>query len=127
MKLQNLPAHHAVLIVHKDRVGVSTNLWEELTKDSIAHRHFNQTVLDIDTARTIISWADSSYNGKKIALISFHIATHQAQNAMLKMLEEPKENVNFIVVTSNKESLLDTVLSRMVVVGGDEEHIPDSV
>ena len=127
MKLQTLPHHHAVLVVHKDRTGIDSSLWGELTGHSISHRHFNQTVLDIDTARAIISWVNSPYNEKRTALISFHIATHQAQNAMLKILEEPKEGVSFIIVTSNIESLLDTLLSRVVVVSEHEKHIPDAV
>lgn len=127
MKLENLPNHHAVLLVHKDRQTIDASLWSELVSDSVSHKHFDQTVLDIDTARAIITWAQSPYNEKRTALISFHIATHQAQNAMLKMLEEPKENVSFIIVTSNKESLLDTVLSRVVVIHEEEKHIPDAV
>jgi DNA polymerase-3 subunit delta' len=127
MKLNALPNHHAVLLIHKDRKTISDALWNELSLSSPAHTYFNHTVLDIDTARAIMSWASTPYNEVRTALITFHIATHQAQNAMLKMLEEPQAHVRFVIVTSNKESLLDTVLSRVVTVGDDESRIPDSV
>ncbi|MBO5321128.1 MAG: hypothetical protein J6B22_00795 [Clostridia bacterium] len=39
----------------------------------------------------------------------------QCQNALLKILEEPPENTIFILVAESKASLLDTVLSRCVV------------
>lgn len=39
----------------------------------------------------------------------------QCQNALLKVLEEPPENTIFILVAESKASLLDTVLSRCVV------------
>ncbi len=39
----------------------------------------------------------------------------QSQNALLKVLEEPPGNVVFILIAQNKSSLLDTVLSRCVV------------
>lgn len=113
MKLSDLPVHHALLFTHPDRRGRADALWQELAHESVAHRFFNQTVLDIDTARAIISWAQTPYNDEKIALISFHTATVPAQNAMLKMLEEPRAGVRFILLTSNKENLIGTVLSRV--------------
>lgn len=39
----------------------------------------------------------------------------QSQNALLKILEEPPQTVMFILITENKASLLETVLSRCVV------------
>lgn len=113
MKLSDLPLHHAVLVVHSDREKVASGLFEELRTLSPVHRFFNQTVLDIETARAIISWATTPYNEEKIGLISFHTSGIPAQNAMLKILEEPRAGVRFIVVTSNKETLLPTVLSRL--------------
>ncbi|MGQ9819615.1 MAG: DNA polymerase III subunit [Candidatus Kapaibacteriales bacterium] len=36
----------------------------------------------------------------------------EAQNALLKTLEEPRENITFILICSNRNALLSTVLSR---------------
>jgi hypothetical protein len=119
MNLADLPSHHAILLVNSERSACGLALWNELQSLSPAHRLFNQTVLDIDTARAITSWALSSYNDEKIALISFHTASIPAQNAMLKMLEEPRRGVRFILLTSNKENLIGTVLSRVHYVQGD--------
>ncbi len=113
MKLSDLPQHHAVLVVHAQREEVGTSLWNELQALSPAHRFFNQTVLDIDTARSVIHWSNTPYNDEKIALISFHTAGIPAQNAMLKVLEEPRVGVRFILLTSNKANLIGTVLSRV--------------
>lgn len=126
MLLKDLPNHHAVLLIRKERQALSSLLWDELLKLSLAHSHFEQTVLDIDTVREIISWANSPYHEVRTALISFHTATLPAQNAMLKVLEEP-QGVRFIIVTSNKEHLLDTLLSRVVAIGEENAEIPDSV
>lgn len=126
MLLKNLPNHHAVLIVKKERQALSSSLWDQLLKISLAHSHFEQTVLDIDTVREIISWANSPYHEIRTALISFHTATLPAQNAMLKILEEPS-GVRFIIVTSNKEHLLDTFLSRVIAIGEENAEIPSSV
>ncbi|MEI6810841.1 MAG: hypothetical protein WCK60_02180 [Candidatus Nomurabacteria bacterium] len=113
MNLSDLSKHHAVLIVDSEREATSLKLWKELQALSPAHRFFNQTVLDIDTARKIISWANTPYNEEKIALISFHTGGIPAQNSMLKILEEPRGGVRFILITSNKDNLIPTVLSRV--------------
>ena len=113
MKLSDLPKHHAVLIAHHERETISESLWNELAKESLSHNYFKQTVLDIDTVRNIISFANSSQSRNRTALISFHTATLPAQNAMLKILEEPRVGVSFILVTSNRENLIPTVISRV--------------
>ncbi|MCX6756995.1 MAG: hypothetical protein NTW35_02500 [Candidatus Nomurabacteria bacterium] len=122
MKLSDLSKHHAVLIVDSEREATSLSLWNELQALSPAHRFFNQTVLDIDTARKIISWANTPYNEEKIALISFHTSGIPAQNSMLKILEEPREGVRFILITSNKDNLIDTVISRVQIQSIDDRR-----
>lgn len=113
MRFSDFPAHHAILLTHPDRATYGDELWSELSALSLANVYYNQTVLDIETARKIISWARSSYNGERVALISFHTVGLPAQNAMLKMLEEPQPGTRFILLTSNKDTLIDTVLSRV--------------
>lgn len=50
----------------------------------------------------------------KVYLI-FDKMTPEAQNALLKILEEPPQNVQFIIVTESSTVLLQTVLSRSTV------------
>lgn len=113
MKLSELPVHHALLVTGPDREAYTHSLWADLSAQSPAHRYFNQTVLDMETARNIIAWAQSPYHGERVALVSFHTAGLPAQNAMLKVLEEPKDGTRFILVTTHKKNLIDTVLSRV--------------
>lgn len=49
--------------------------------------------------------------------------TVQAQNALLKTLEEPPEYVVILILTANVESLLPTILSRCVVL--NMKPVPD--
>lgn len=106
-------SHHATLFIHPERKGVSHDLWLKLQADSKAHTFFDVTVLDIDTARAIQSWANTPYDEKKLGLVSFHTMTLPAQNALLKIVEEPPLGVGFIFITGNKEALLPTLLSRL--------------
>ena len=49
----------------------------------------------------------------RVAIINdAHLMTDQAQNAILKIAEEPPEHALLILVVSNPESLIRTVLSR---------------
>ncbi len=119
--------HHAVLFVHPKRTTLASTLWEQLQVLSPAHRFFNHTVLDIDTARSIIQWANTPYNDEKVALISFHTASIPAQNAMLKIIEEPRAHVRFIIVTTHKESIIETLYSRLQHSQADEELLVDTI
>ena len=53
---------------------------------------------------------------KKIYILkNGHNMNEQAQNAILKILEEPPSYVYFIIVTESKSTMLETVLSRVQV------------
>lgn len=43
-----------------------------------------------------------------------HLMTTQAQNAMLKTLEEQSESAHYILTTHNEKALLETIISRSV-------------
>lgn len=125
MELSILPHHHAVLVTVQNRDEYAGALWKELSSSSPAHRYFDQTVLDIDTARAIISWTQSPYHGERTALVSFHTAGLPAQNAMLKVLEEPPAGTRFILVTTHAKNLIDTVLSRVRHVNARQQTTDD--
>lgn len=114
LSLSELPKHHAVLILDEKRHEIAESFWNEISEDFTPNRFLNQTVLDIDTVRNLISWANTPFTGEKRAIISFHTITLPAQNAMLKILEEPREGVSFILLTSNKSSLIPTLISRVL-------------
>lgn len=50
-----------------------------------------------------------------ICIIDFHLATTEAMNAFLKTLEEPPDHIQFLLIVEAIDSLLDTVLSRCIV------------
>ena len=50
--------------------------------------------------------------GKQVLIYSAENLTIQAQNALLKTLEEPPPNSKIILETRNEESLLPTIISR---------------
>jgi DNA polymerase-3 subunit delta' len=54
-------------------------------------------------------------------LPDFHLSSIPAQNSFLKLLEEPPENVQFILSTDNKSNLLPTIISRVKIVKLDNQ------
>lgn len=73
----------------------------------------------VDTVRNIINDAYVQPNEadyKIYILDNAHCMNQNAQNALLKILEEPPKYVVFILTTNSKSALLSTVLSRSVCV-----------
>lgn len=73
---------------------------------------------DPDTVRGMISWISQKPVApyRLIILENFERMSREAPQAILKILEEPPEKACFIFTTKNHYQILNTILSRMVVV-----------
>lgn len=71
--------------------------------------------LTIDEARRVKALSSQHAVGSspKIFILSFHSATREAQNALLKLFEEPTARTHFFVVVEHAHILLPTLLSRL--------------
>lgn len=58
-------------------------------------------------------------SAKKIFIISMNGITHEAQNALLKLLEEPAEYAYFFFIIPSAHLLLPTVKSRLTFIESD--------
>ena len=87
--------------------------------DIIFLSHEKPNTISVDDIRSQINGdvAIKPYSGpKKIYIINEgEKMTVQAQNALLKTLEEPPEYAVIIILTSNVEAFLPTIISRCVV------------
>lgn len=79
----------------------------------------------IEDARELNKIKDEkSFSGdKKILLIITNSILREAQNAMLKMFEEPIENTYFFLIIKNKNTLLPTFLSRFYFVDLNKSNL----
>jgi DNA polymerase III delta prime subunit len=66
--------------------------------------------------RGFLSIKPYSAQGKAVVVISAHNLTPDAQNSLLKTLEEPPEESLIILGTEKEEQLLPTVLSRCEII-----------
>lgn len=72
----------------------------------------------IEDARNLkLLGSEKSYTtGKKIFIVSANSILREAQNAMLKLFEEPIPNTHFFVIVPDINSLLKTLVSRFYVI-----------
>lgn len=117
--------HHALLFV-----GTFDALWPEIqhilcVEDSSAQHacdiltHATETLL-IDDAHDIFDQTRTRVpeDRRRIVILSFAQATTEAQNALLKLTEEPGERTQFVFVVPSESVLLPTLVSRLQRVTG---------
>jgi DNA polymerase III delta prime subunit len=78
----------------------------------------DQSGLKIDQVRKLIAqlpYKPYSEEKRHFVIYNFEQTTIEAQNALLKSLEEPPENVEFVLTTTNLQNVLPTIQSRSLV------------
>ncbi len=126
MKL-TIPDHHAVCFVTSSRELFLPSVLSVLKETNSYHEVTEMNVLDIDTARTLKEWNNKSFGIPKTMVVSFHTITHQAQNALLKVLEEPNSATQFILLTTHIHGLLPTVRSRLHIVEHTDKEMIEKI
>ena len=89
-------------------------------------------IIEIDEIRNLNSFVNrSSFNdGLKIVLIDdIEMLSLNASNALLKLIEEPNKNVQYILIYNNTKFVIDTIKSRCINFKFylKEEYYPDVV
>ncbi|MGB5918918.1 DNA polymerase III subunit delta' [Arcobacter sp.] len=64
-------------------------------------------------AQQVIKESYISSNETKYILLCGNSFRVEAQNSLLKVLEEPPRNIVFVIITTSKSNILPTILSRM--------------
>jgi DNA polymerase-3 subunit delta' len=106
---------------------------EEITKliSSLKATSFDYSILKIEDVRELSKLTKLKIEGPTAYIIrNVENATEAALNAFLKNLEEPQENLFYILTAENESLVLPTILSRCQIVklenkeaGGDENEI----
>lgn len=115
--------HHAYL-VEGERAVLLPEILDYLVAEKLTEKNSPDLhVLEfdsfgIDDAHALRSEQQmrGSEGNKKFFIVAFNTMTSEAQNALLKTLEEPTEDTHFILLTRNKEILIATVRSRVQLI-----------
>jgi len=118
--LDNL-SHHAYLLIGSVPLRldlISTleqdhNILAQANPDFYDRSYENLTIDDARELKSLHGTRPIGVTGKKIFVITTNAATVEAQNALLKLLEEPAEYAHFFVIVPSPHILLSTVRSRM--------------
>jgi hypothetical protein len=114
---------HAFIISSK-----KPSFWEEKTDEILSQNKASKypfELLTIENVRRLEKFTRLSHNKKMAVIItSFENASIPAQNAFLKSLEEPQENILFILLVSSENLLLPTVLSRALLIKDTSVPVP---
>lgn len=128
-------AHHAYCLIGGE--AVHEELLAALKKEHKISVAGNPDFFDrkyqnftIDDAREVKSFAETKpvdASGKKIFILTMNGITVEAQNALLKLLEEPNEHSHFFLIIPSAHLLLPTVKSRLsfIQAAGGRQAFPD--
>lgn len=84
--------------------------------------------LKVSDARDIRQLQSEKTQKKTLFVLSFSTINREAQNALLKVLEEPAPNTYFVLIFPDARNLLPTLRSRLQIVSAgfhqeDDQHI----
>lgn len=90
-------------------------VWELKTRGNPDFRQESYVSLGVDEARALKEAAERTAvtGGKQIFVVAAESVTREAQNALLKIVEEPPAQTHFFFVFSTSQTLLPTLLSRL--------------
>jgi DNA polymerase III gamma/tau subunit len=115
--------HHAY-VVEGDNQSAFENIClfceKDLNFSTKANPYFIYETYDkflVDDARRLkeLQMNKTKEGQKKIFVISFNFITTEAQNSLLKVLEEPTKGTHFFILTPSAHIFLDTIKSRVSV------------
>ncbi len=88
---------------------------------------FVRDVFKLEDAKAVVAESYISESQTKYIIFGGVSFTNEAQNSLLKVLEEPPKNIKFIILSPTKSNLLPTVRSRLPIVTGKVTHAFESV
>jgi hypothetical protein len=122
--------HHAYLI-EGDRVLALAYIEAFLQEHfDIARRgnpdfwYSEHETFSVDDSREVANrHMDRALGNKKIFVIATRAMTHEAQNSLLKVFEEPTPDTHFFIISPSRSAFLPTLLSRFYIVRHDDHSV----
>ncbi|QCD45189.1 DNA polymerase III subunit delta' [Campylobacter mucosalis] len=83
--------------------------------DTSSLRFFISNEFLLENAHDVIKEAYIAESSPKLLVIMSKIYRVEAQNSLLKIIEEPPKNIYFLIATQSKNLLLQTIRSRLIL------------
>lgn len=113
--------HHAQLLIGSYE-WACTIMPPDVQHEAEDVRHYRGARMSIDEVRALSYEANLTplVGAMRTFVIAYAGLTHEAQNALLKLLEEPPETSQFYIIVTREESLLPTVRSRLALLARED-------
>ena len=109
----NLDLSKNTIVISKDLETAQNEILKEI--GGLNHRIFTADEFKVDNVKEVIREAYIAETETKYLLLIAKNYNIYAQNALLKILEEPPKNIVFILVAPSKTIFLPTIRSRMPI------------
>ena len=111
----------------KGHILISTDVEEEASRLEELLKPFRvvkfiEESFKIEHAKAVLAEAYISESQTKYIVLGAQEFTAVAQNSLLKLLEEPPRNIEFIIISPTKSNLLPTVRSRLPILKVNTTH-----
>jgi len=116
------------VLISNDMEGTVTALESAVTTERIVKILEGEKAFSVDDAKLAIEKAYMASEETTVIVLAAKIFTPIVQNKLLKVIEEPPRNKEFILITPSKATILPTIRSRLPVVILNEvkkESIPE--
>jgi DNA polymerase-3 subunit delta' len=116
----------------KSHILISTNIeaeFERLKEQLKPNRvvGFIEDEFKIEHAKAVVAESYISESETKYLILGANNFNTTSQNSLLKALEEPPRNIEFIIISATKSNLLPTVRSRMPIYKGENLHTKQEI
>ena len=108
------------ILISTDVLGEFDKLRERLYPLRVVG--FIEEKFKLEHAKAVVSEAYISESQTKYIILGSQSFGIEAQNSLLKVLEEPPKNIEFIIISPTKSNLLRTVRSRLPIAKGKVTH-----
>ena len=120
-----MQAHSEVkghIVISDDIEGEVARLEEELAPSRVVKFIVTDESFKIEHAKAVLAESYISELQTKYIILGASDLTDVAQNSLLKLLEEPPKNIEFIIISPTKSNLLPTVRSRLPILKVSSSH-----
>jgi len=120
-----MQAHNPIkghIIISDEIEHEALKLQEELHGFRVVPFVVSDESFKIEHAKAVLKEAYVSESQTKYIIIGSFEITDIAQNSLLKLLEEPPRNIEFVIITPTKSNLLQTVRSRLPILKVENKH-----
>jgi len=112
----------------KSHILISSNIEAEISKleASLAPNRvvvFHEEKFLLEHAKAVVAESYISESATKYIILAASEFHTVSQNSLLKVLEEPPKNIEYIIISPTKSNLLPTIRSRLPINKGEKANL----